>query len=55
MDNFENSTVPQEQEFMVDEKCFECTEKKLCHEYIQCCTGTRFHYCESCLKKLRGE
>lgn len=55
MDNFENATPPKEQEEMVIERCFECTEKKMCYEYIQCCTGTRFHYCDVCLKKIRGE
>ena len=54
MDNFENASPPQEQEDKVVEKCFECVKTALCTEYINCCTGTRFYYCESCLDKIRG-
>jgi len=63
MDNFENASPPQESEDnasppqesedKVVAKCWECLKTLECTEYIVCCTGTMFHYCEKCLLELR--
>ncbi len=52
MDTFENAAPPQEQLEMVLAQCWECGHTKLCHEYLVCCTGTRFHTCPECRKKI---
>ena len=52
MDTFENATQPQEQPEMVMAQCWECVEKKMCHEHLVCCTGTRFHTCPECRKEI---
>lgn len=54
MDNFENACLPIESNDKVTTKCWECEKILECIEFIVCCTGTRFHYCESCLKILRS-
>lgn len=55
MDTFENATVPQEQAELVRARCWDCGEEKICFEYIVCCTGTRFHTCEVCRKKIEDK
>jgi hypothetical protein len=55
MDTFENATPPQEQPEMVLAQCWECGEKKMCYEHLVCCTGTRFHTCSECRKKIEGK
>ena len=52
MDTFENATQPQEQPEMVMAQCWECGEKKMCHEHLVCCTGTRFHTRPECRKEI---
>lgn len=52
MDNFENACPPQLSEDKVIAKCWECLQTLECTEYVVCCTGTMFHYCDECLKKL---
>ena len=69
MDNFEAGTLPQKQKEInrvllcpakdevthVKAQCWECGEHKLCNEYLACCTGTRFHSCPKCEKRIREE
>lgn len=54
MDNFENASPPQESEDMVFAKCWECGSEKTCREFVVCCTGTMFHYCDECLRAIRS-
>ena len=54
MDNFENACPPAESIDKVTKKCWECEQTLECSEFIVCCTGTRFYYCDKCLKKLRS-
>ena len=52
MDTFENANPPQEQPEKVLAQCWECGETKMCFEHIVCCTGTHFHTCPECRKKI---
>lgn len=54
MDNFENACPPQINEDKVIAKCWECEQILECTEYVVCCTGTMFHYCDKCLRKIRN-
>ena len=55
MDNFENASPPQIMEEKINAKCWECEQILLCNEFVVCCTGTMFHYCDTCLDKLRDK
>ncbi len=39
---------------MVKSVCWECGEDKDCIEYTVCCTGTLFHICPDCEKKVQA-
>jgi hypothetical protein len=53
MDNFEQGTLPQKQKDLVEAVCWDCGTKKLCFEFIVCCTGTRFHTCRECERRIK--
>lgn len=53
MDNFEQGTLPQKQKDLVEATCWDCGTEKLCFEFIVCCTGTRFHTCPECERRIK--
>ena len=53
MSAFEDTNPAERQPEVVEAVCWECGERKECHEYVVCCTGTLFHLCDACEEKVR--
>ena len=53
MDTLESAAPPSRQPDKVEAVCWECGERRTCFEYVVCCTGTTFHVCDDCERKIQ--